>query len=85
MITLLYLNDIIFTIIIRLVIYINNIITKISIIIKTDEEDLKILKFEKENYKLMLKYYIEDNEKIIKLENKLDKIKNLIIINNQLL
>ena len=85
MITLLYLNDIIFTIIIRLVIYINNIITKISIIIKTDEEDLKILKFEKENYKLMLKYYIEDNEKIIKLENKLDKIKNLIIINNRLL
>lgn len=64
MITLLYLNDIIFTIIIRLVLYINNIITKISIIVKIDEEDLKILKFEKENYKLMLKYYIEDNEKI---------------------
>ena len=85
MITLLYLNDIIFTIIIRLVLYINNIITKISIIVNTNEEDLKILKFEKENYKLMLKYYIEDNEKIIKLENKLYKIENPIIINNRLL
>lgn len=54
----------------------NNIINKISIIVKSNEE-LKMMKFEKENYKLMLKYYNEDNEKIIKLENKLYKYYNL--------
>jgi hypothetical protein len=35
------------------------------------------MKIEKENYKLMLKYYNEDNEKIIKLENKIIVYNNL--------
>ena len=70
------LRDIILTNIIKFILFMNNIINKISIIVKSNEE-LKMMKFEKENYKLMLKYYNEDNEKIIKLENKLYKYYNL--------
>ena len=70
------LDDIIINNIIKLIIFINNIITKISLILKPNEE-LSLMKIEKENYKLMLKYYNEDNEKIIKLENKIIVYKNL--------
>jgi hypothetical protein len=69
-------NEIILIYIIKFVLLINNIITKISFILKSNEE-LMMMKYEKENYKLMLKYYNEDNKKIIILENKLHKYYNL--------
>jgi hypothetical protein len=69
-------NEIILIYIIKFVLFINNIITKISFILKSNEE-LMMMKYEKENYKLMLKYYNEDNKKIIILENKLHKYYNL--------
>jgi hypothetical protein len=56
--------------IIRFIIYINTIITKISLIYKTEEE-LRQLRFENNNNNLMLKYSYEEliNEKTKRIES----------------
>ena len=54
------LNELILINIIRIVLFINNIITKISFILKTDD-DINSMRKDNDNYKLLLKYY---NEKI---------------------
>jgi hypothetical protein len=56
--------------IIRFIIYINTIITKISLIYETENE-LRQLRFENNNNKLMLKYSYEEltNEKTKRIES----------------
>ena len=70
------LNELILINIIRIVLFINNIISKISFILKTDD-DINSMRKNNDNYKLLLKYYNDDTDKIIKLENKLHTYYNL--------
>ena len=69
--------DIILISIIKIVIFINNIITKISLIYETEKE-LKYYKNQNNNFKLMLKYSYEElqEEKTKRIEND-NKILNL--------
>ena len=68
--------------IIRFIIYINTIITKISLIYETEKE-LNYLKVENNNYKVMLKYANEDltnqKNKRIDSDNKLLELRQLYL------
>ena len=72
------LNELILINIIRIVLFINNIISKISFILKTDDE-INSMRKNNDNYKLLLKYYKDDTEKIINMEDKLHTYYNLNI------
>ena len=75
---MIYLNKFFIDNIIRFVLFINNIINKISFILKTDDE-INSMRKDNNNYKLLLKYYKDDTEKIINMEDKLHTYYNLNI------
>jgi len=74
--------DIILISIIKIIIFINNIITKISLIYETEKE-LKYYKNENNNFKVMLKYSYEElqeeRRKRIETDNKILDLRQLYL------
>jgi hypothetical protein len=71
-------NEIILINLIRIILFINNVINSISLILKTNDE-LMMTRLENDNFKLMLKNANEDNERNRHLINKLHTYYNLNI------
>ncbi len=69
-------NEIILINLIRITLFINNIINSISLILKTNDE-LKMTRLENDNFKLMLKNANENNERNRHLITKLHTYFNL--------